>query len=165
MATISRKRGFSVVTVAKGWPDLFFQEFCSLCTAKYWMLKSTGSGPFSDRFHRNIPKYILEVLWRSMFSLKHRFHFHCWADLSVDNATLGRRFIEMPHRLLLSINSVLACFQRKAWRDLWSQKGFIIWKFRVKINVRIKVFQSCYSKLAFFEKLVDVFQKMFKLIL
>ena len=42
-------------------------------------------------------------------------------------------------------------------------EGFIIWKFRVKINVRIRVFQSCYSKLAF-EKLVDVFQKMFKLI-
>ena len=34
MATISPKRGFSVVTVAKGWPALFFQEFCRLYTAK-----------------------------------------------------------------------------------------------------------------------------------
>ena len=34
MATISPKRGFSVVTVAKGWPALFFQEFCRLYTEK-----------------------------------------------------------------------------------------------------------------------------------
>ena len=34
MATISPKRGFSVVTVAKGWSALFFQEFCRLYTEK-----------------------------------------------------------------------------------------------------------------------------------
>ena len=48
MATISPKRGFSVVTVAKGWPALFFQEFFSLCTEKYWMLKSTGRPVFGQ---------------------------------------------------------------------------------------------------------------------
>lgn len=35
MATIIPKRGFSVVTVAKGWSALFSKEFlCSLCTEK-----------------------------------------------------------------------------------------------------------------------------------
>ena len=48
-----------------------------------------------------------------MFLLK-RLHFHRYADLSVDNATQGRRFIEMPHQLFLYINSVLTSFQRKA---------------------------------------------------
>ena len=61
MATISPKRGFSVVTVAKGWPALFFQEFCRLYTEKL-DAEIEKEGPFKDKFHRNIAKYILEVL-------------------------------------------------------------------------------------------------------
>ena len=34
MATITPKRGFSVVTVVKGWQALFSKELCSLCTEK-----------------------------------------------------------------------------------------------------------------------------------
>ena len=34
MTTISPKRGFSVETVVKGWPALFFQEFCRLYIEK-----------------------------------------------------------------------------------------------------------------------------------
>ena len=34
MATITPKRSFSVVTVAKGCPALFSKEFCSLCLEK-----------------------------------------------------------------------------------------------------------------------------------
>ena len=72
MATISPKQGLSVVTVAKGWPALFFQEFCRLYTEKYtlravgfsgeticpqgmrnWMLKSKGrpvQGQISSKY-------------------------------------------------------------------------------------------------------------------
>ena len=117
IATISRKRGFSVVTVAKGWPALFFQEFCILCTAKYWMLKSTGRPGFGQISSKYSKIHLRGVVKVSVL-IKATFHFHCCADLSVDNATQGRLSIEMPHRLLLSINSVLDCFQRKAWRDL-----------------------------------------------
>ena len=41
MATMSPKRVFSVVTIAKGCPALFFQEFCSL-SLRNWMVKSKG---------------------------------------------------------------------------------------------------------------------------
>ena len=61
MATISPKRGFSVVTVAKGWPALFFQEFCRLYTEKL-DAEIERKARSRTKFHRNIAKYILEVL-------------------------------------------------------------------------------------------------------
>ena len=74
MATISPKRGFSVVTVAKGWPALFFQKFCSLYTEKYWMLKSTGR-PVFGQISSKYSKIHLRGVVKVSFFIKATFSF------------------------------------------------------------------------------------------
>ena len=80
MAMASPKRGFLVVTVAKGWPALFFHEFCSLCTEKYCMLKSTGRpvfGQISSKYSkiplRGVVKVSVFIKATFSFSLLCRF--------------------------------------------------------------------------------------------
>ena len=98
MATISPKRGFSVVTVAKGWPALFFQEFCRLYTEKNWMLKSKGrpvQGQISSKYYKihlrgvvKVSVFIKATLFgrtyrypRAMFCSQWLFVRHPYGDL------------------------------------------------------------------------------------
>ena len=77
MATISPKLGFSVVTVAKDWPDLFLQEFFRNFAAvalRNWMLKSKGR-PVQGQISSKYSKIHLRGVVKVSVSIKAMFAF------------------------------------------------------------------------------------------